>query len=198
MDRDSTLESDSENARPSGGGDPRRFALLAGFYRRNRDVFKHWLKFVGILGFLVAVSQLAANWLNYRLAASTAAASAFFLRILGAEGTANGVMLSAKPCNFEIIGECTAHYPMAIFIAAVLAFPCTLRRRLLGIALGIPTILMINQVRLVSLCYIRGWFPQMFETAHVLVWQSLIVFFTVLIWVVWATTLGRGDETRPT
>lgn len=198
MDRDPTEEGAPEQTPPSDLQDAGRFAKLAELYRHNRDIFKHWLKFVGILGFLVAVSQLAANWLEYRLAASTAAASAFILRLLGAEGRAHGVMLAATPCKFEIIGECTAHYPMAIFIAAVLAFPCKLSRRLLGIGLGIPTILLINQVRLVSLCYIRGWFPRIFETAHVLVWQSLIVFFTVLVWVVWATTLGRGDETRPT
>ena len=33
-----------------------------------------------------------------------------------------------------------------------------------------------------------------FETLHVLVWQSLIIFFTVMLWILWVSTLARGHE----
>ena len=33
-----------------------------------------------------------------------------------------------------------------------------------------------------------------FETIHVLVWQSLIIFFTVMLWILWVSTIARGHE----
>ena len=80
----------------------------------------------------------------------------------------------------------------AIFIAAVIAHPARWGRRLLGIGLGVPALVVINIVRLVSLCYVGALRPDLFDVAHELVWQSLMVFLTVVLWLVWAVTLGRS------
>ena len=50
----------------------------------------------------------------------------------------------------------------------------------------------LNQVRLVSLFFIGRWFPNAFHTAHVLVWQSLIIFFTIVIWLIWTSRVSRA------
>ena len=49
-------------------------------------------------------------------------------------------------------------------------------------------------MRVVSLVYIAHWFPDLFETAHVFVWQSLIIFLTVLLWLLWTVTLAGPRE----
>ena len=47
-----------------------------------------------------------------------------------------------------------------------------------------------------SLFYIREWWPESFDTAHMVVWQSLIVFFALLVWVVWAVELSGTRQYR--
>jgi archaeosortase B (VPXXXP-CTERM-specific) len=167
-----------------------------GFVRRHWGLFKNWLTFVIILGLFVAVDQRFYVWVNTVLVDWTAQVTAWTTRLMGLSGRATGRFLHTKICDFEIIGECTAYYPVAIFVAAVCAFPARWTRKLLGIALGVPAVLLINQVRLVSLCYVDHWIPQYFETIHVVVWQSLIVILTVVLWLIWATTLAGGGESR--
>ena len=56
---------------------------------------------------------------------------------------------------------------------------------------GIPILMVINQGRLISLCYLLQVFPDEFEMIHLVVWQSLIIFFTVFVWVLWVTLYAR-------
>ncbi len=162
-----------------------------GFLRRYGALFQHWALFLGFLGAMMALNEWKVEWVNHYFSVFTAQVMAWFLKVLGQHGHASGVHVSSAICNFRIIGECTAYYPLSIFVAAVLAFPCAWRRRILGVLLGVPVLLLINQVRLISLCYIYRPYAELFETIHIVVWQSLIIFFTVVLWIVWATTLGR-------
>ncbi len=161
------------------------------FLGRYGELFKHWALFLGTLGGLIAINEWKVEWVNYHFTAFTAQFMAWWMRVLGHYAQASGIHVSTDICKFRIIGECTAYYPMSIFVAAVLAFPAPWSRRLLGVLLGVPVMLLINQVRLVSLCYIYRPYRELFDTIHIVVWQSLIIFFTVVLWIIWATTLGR-------
>ena len=44
---------------------------------------------------------------------------------------------------------------------------------------------------------VAHWSPDVFDAFHMLFWQSLIVFFTVLVWVLWAVLCTRSHEPRP-
>ena len=68
------------------------------------------------------------------------------------------------------------------------------RARLLGLVAGFPILLLVNQVRLVSLCYIDRWYPRALETVHMLVWQSLIVLLTLLVFVACVAIAPRFDR----
>ena len=161
-----------------------------GFVRRHWPLIRHWLTFMIILGLFVAISEYYSDLTNRRFSEVTATWMTWSMKLLGVNAGAIGIHFTCSVCRFTIIGECTAYYPCAIFVSAVLAFPSPWPRRLLGVLLGVPVVLLINQVRLVSLCYIHRSFPDLFETLHIVVWQSLIVFLTVLLWIVWVVTLG--------
>ena len=128
--------------------------------------------------------------------ALTARLLAASLTLIGLEGRAEGTLVTSSIYSAEIIWECTGVTPILVFVAAVAAYPSVWHRKVYGVLLGVPALLVINQVRLVSLFYVGHWFPEFFDTAHLLVWQSLIIFFTVMVWVVWMVTLGRRDETQ--
>lgn len=161
-------------------------------WRRYGEIPKRWLIFASVVVFAAIVDERFNSLVHTHLAGVTAQVTAALLSLLGAAGRHDGTLVVSQHCVFRIIGECTAYYPCAIYTAAVLAYPCRLLQRVQGIVLGIPVLLLINQGRLLSLCYINSWSPKSFETVHLLVWQSLIIFFTVLLWIVWVSTLGRA------
>jgi archaeosortase B (VPXXXP-CTERM-specific) len=167
------------------------------FVKRNRSLLKHWLLFVVIMGFFVALDELFAIWINTKLTGWTAETNAWILDLLGLRGSAKGKWVWSTICYYEIIGECTAYYPCAIYVSAVMAFPTRMSRKLLGVGVGLPVLLAFNQLRLVSLCYIMHWIPEHFDMLHVLVWQSVIVVFTVVMWLVWATMVGDRRDPTP-
>ena len=166
------------------------------FLRRNWRLLKNWLLFGSILGAFVAADYIYFEFINTVLVDLTAALTAWSLTLFGLSARADGSHLWSSICSFEIIGECTAYYPVAIYVSAVGAFPTNLSRKLLGLALGVPAVLLTNQVRLVSLCYIHHWIPQYFDTLHIVVWQSLIIVLTVVIWLLWATMMAGDHESR--
>jgi archaeosortase B (VPXXXP-CTERM-specific) len=141
---------------------------------RNRPVLGYWLIFVVLLA-AFHVSLTVGERLWAVVDAATASLLAWSLSLFGLSARADGSLVMSSLCSVKIIRECTAVHPIAIFCAAVVAYPLSWRARLLGLAAGSPILLLVNQVRLVSLCYIDRWYPSALETAHMVVWQSLIV-----------------------
>ena len=162
---------------------------------RNRPMLRYWLTFVVLLGAFHASLTVGEPFWK-ALDAGTASLLAWCLTLFGHGASAHRDWVTSSLCSVTIVHECTAVHPIAIFTAAVIAYPLGWTARLLGIAVGIPALLIINQVRLVSLCYIDRWYPLSFESAHLLVWQSLIVLLTALLFVVWIFLATRSRE-RP-
>lgn len=124
----------------------------------------------------------------------TARLTAMSLSLLGASARAEGPSVQSSVLSFEVIGECTGIYPILIYASAVLAFPVRWRYKLAGLAAGIPCLVLVNLVRLTSLCYIGRWWPEKLDVAHIVVWQSLIIFFTILAWFVWVGVVVRHHD----
>ena len=149
-----------------------------------KSLLRYWLVFVVLLaGFHAALTVGDRFW--GALEAGTASWLAFSLSLLGRGGKAYHNVVTSSFAPVAIVRECTAVHPIAAYSAAVLAYPLSWRSRLVGLAVGVPALLVLNQVRLVSLCYIGLWYPLQLHTAHLLVWQSLIVVLTVVLFVVW-------------
>lgn len=144
-----------------------------------------------VLGSLVGVHQWKPALVNHHFSVFTAKLMTIALNLLGHDAFSKQLIVTCEICSFTIIGECTAFYPMSIYVASVLAYPSAWIRRAAGVLLGIPLLLAINQVRLVSLCYVVRSFPEHFDTIHIVVWQTLIIFLTLLVWIVWVATLAN-------
>lgn len=88
---------------------------------------------------------------------------------------------------FILVPECGAIEIMAIFVAAILAFPTLWRKRLIGLVAGIPIMYGVNIFRLTVLAIIgavdqsRVWF----NFAHEYLWQAVYIVFVVAVWLVW-------------
>lgn len=101
--------------------------------------------------------------------------------------------------SFILVPECGAIEIMAIFLAAVIAFPTTWRRRLIGVVAGTPIMYGVNIFRLTVLAIVgaldqskgRIWF----NFAHEYVWQAVYIVFVVAVWLVWVEYVVKGKRT---
>ena len=64
----------------------------------------------------------------------------------------------------------------------------------MGLAAGIVAVQALNIVRVISLFYLGQWNFDVFEWAHLYVWQALIMLDVLVVWMVWVRLLPRSDR----
>jgi exosortase H (IPTLxxWG-CTERM-specific) len=128
-----------------------------------------------------------------------AAISAWIVTVADPNVVATGKVLRSTTNDFAVSIEagCNGVEATIVLIAAVLAFPAPWKNRLVGLAAGIIAVQGLNIVRVISLFYLGQWNMQVFEWAHLYVWQALIMLDVLIVWLVWVRTLprtGAGTE----
>ncbi len=111
--------------------------------------------------------------------------SATLLSWLGEAATAKQFTVTGARFSLEVQRGCDAIEPSALYAAAVAAMPAPFRHKLLGLGLGVPTLLLTNLIRILSLYYTGAFFPDAFEVVHVDVWQPLFILLALTLWIVW-------------
>ncbi len=98
---------------------------------------------------------------------------------------------------FIVVAECGAIEVMAIFLAAVLAFPAGWRKKLIGLAGGLPLMYSVNIFRLSFLGVLGALDTEnkWFKFAHEYAWQAVYIVFVVAVWLAWVEYIVNG--TRP-
>ena len=116
------------------------------------------------------------------------------LNLLGTSTRVSGTILSSDGFAIDITAECTAVGPLVLFTGAVLAYPSGLRAKSIGIAAGLVALTLINLVRLISLFLLGLVYPQHLETAHLLVWQTAIILFAIMLWLFWVNRVASAGH----
>jgi exosortase H (IPTLxxWG-CTERM-specific) len=114
-----------------------------------------------------------------------AAASAAVLRFVGIPNQRDGTQLLFPTGGLQIISECSAIYIAILYIAGVIAFPTTWRARAWGLVIGVPSILLINVLRLVTLGAVVRYRYDLLPFFHEYLWQVLFVFVVAALYVGW-------------
>jgi exosortase H (IPTLxxWG-CTERM-specific) len=104
---------------------------------------------------------------------------------------ASGKILQSTANGFAVSIEagCNGIEAAIILIAAMLAFPAPWKHRLIGILVGLFAVQVLNIVRVISLFYLGQWNMNAFEWAHLYLWQALIMFDVLIVWLIWIRTL---------
>lgn len=126
-----------------------------------------------------------------------AQASARVIDIFGEGASATGTEVMSSRYSVNIKHGCDALAPSALFIAAVLAFPASIRSKIPGLIAGTLVLAVINLVRIISLFYTGIYFPKWFETMHVDVWQPAFILISLTLWVMWALRATRAAVSTP-
>lgn len=145
---------------------------------------------------------LVAAWIVYVLPATdavlapvnepTARLTAAMLYAVGLPVLSEGTVIShAGGFASEIGSGCTALIPALLLAAAVLGWPASRRARFIGVVGGTAWMVVLNQVRLVSLVWIGVHDPGFFGIAHDGLWPVLLLLAGVVYWAGWAKAARR-------
>ena len=126
-----------------------------------------------------------------QIAVWTAVSTSYALNTLGFSTTVTGTILSSNTFSVIIVAECTAIGPLILFMGAVSAYPSKLKSKAIGFLIGLLALTGINLIRIMSLFWIGLTFPQYLNVAHLLVWQSLIIIFAIVLWLLWVDRIAN-------
>ena len=153
--------------------------------------FRSWLILAASLGVALAIYYgfLASSLVDY-VAEWTAVGTSAGLNLLGTSTRVDGTILSSGTFAVDIVAECTAVGPLVLFIGAVAAYPSSLKAKSLGVLLGLVVLSLVNLVRIISLFLIGSAYPDYLEIAHLLVWQTAIILFAIILWLFWVERMA--------
>jgi len=169
--------SDQPSSRPSGPS-KQRFSPVVRFV-----IF--FLIGLAVVGALYAHVTASYHDSLIPLMKSTATISGFILSIFS-----NDVWYAGAQCAFrgflvEIIDECTGLLEMAIYLAAVLSFPTSLKKKGIGLLIGLPAIYLFNVLRITLLLVVGAYWPAAFNFMHLYFWQGTLIIMIGSVWVGW-------------
>lgn len=117
--------------------------------------------------------------------------SAFVLQTFDSDVQAQGIVLrdGATGAAVSIQPGCNGVEALICVVAAMVATPASWRYRIIGLGLDFVAIQALNLLRIISLFYLLQWNPVWFEWAHLYLWQVLIMFDGLVVYLFWLRLL---------
>lgn len=124
--------------------------------------------------------------------------SAFVIQRYDSDAYASGVVLGSHSTGFAVAIRpgCNGVEATLLLWAAMLAFPASWRSRFLGLTVGVLTIQILNQARIISLFYLGQWNQVAFDWAHLYLWPALIILDALVIFLVWVRMNTEPEAPR--
>ncbi len=116
------------------------------------------------------------------------------LRVLGFSNQVEGRTILTDRLSLEIVVECTGFYESLILIAAVLAYPSRLNRKLVGVVVFLILIFAVNLLRMIGLSLIGQYSMSLFNLVHLYVLRISSILIIVLLWVLWILKAEPGEK----
>ncbi|MCP4569727.1 MAG: exosortase H [FCB group bacterium] len=117
--------------------------------------------------------------------------------VLGLLGTDNisvsGTQVVAPGMGLNIAEGCNGIYALSIIIAGVMAFPARIKQKLIGLALAIAVIMILNYIRILTLWYFGIYSDFLFNTMHLYVWEFVIIALGAGVWYYWYDKFVKTD-----
>lgn len=139
---------------------------------------------------VVLYAVVALNQVNDRVIVPftevVARGAALLLRGVESGVGVTGTVMRSQQFALDVRNGCNGVEAVILLAAAILAFPATLRSRLLGLAVASVAIELLNLVRLSSLFWLGEHYRPVFDFFHVAVWQLLIILAAISIFILWS------------
>lgn len=119
------------------------------------------------------------------LLALDARATEAVLGLMGVRARSAGPRVLDGDTTMTISRGCDGLQVLAVFACAVVAFPATARSKLVGLAMGVSLLALLNCVRLAMLFGTLRRAPALFDVMHITVWPFAVIAACAGLWLVW-------------
>ena len=106
-----------------------------------------------------------------------------------------GRIISHTETGFAVSIEagCNGVEAAIVLIAAVLAYPAPIGKKVLAIGIGFLAIQVLNILRIISLFYIGQWNLDLFTWTHLYLWPVLIMLDVLVVFLIYLRHLARQE-----
>lgn len=168
--------------------------------RKLYDQYSVLVNFYVLLVYFLLMQFLLLRWesteqvLAKQLPIAIAYISAQFLTLIGYESVSMGSLVNiVGQFRFTIVYHCTGILGMIIFVSAVLAFPSTVKEKIVGILFGIPVLNIVNVVRVSLLGVVGIYSKEVFDFCHHYLLQGVFIAFVIVTWLIWRVKMVRSE-----
>lgn len=158
-----------------------------GFWQQKAPI----LRFVGLFffGIVLFYSLYFSDFFMHNVADSfnqfIGEIASFALNIFQQNtGVQNGI-ISSGDAAVNVKKGCDGLESIAFFTIGVLLVPFSWRSRLVGLAVGVSVLFLLNIFRIIILYFSQIYFPTLFDFLHIHGGFILFIFVTLLIWMRW-------------
>jgi exosortase H (IPTLxxWG-CTERM-specific) len=111
---------------------------------------------------------------------------------------AQGRVLRDPTTGFSVSNEagCNGVEAAIVLIAGIVAFPASVKNKVVAILAGFLFVQALNIVRIISLFYLGQWNYTVFEWFHLYLWPVLIMLDVLIVFAVYLQWLGK-QNTQP-
>lgn len=167
------------------------------FFTANQKVLRFLFLFAAIFGvcyFIFGITQGVRMGIIKPYTVLLAKAVAVIINLFGAAAIATDAVVQSPKFTLSIAMGCDGVEATCLFLAGVLAFPTSWRARLVGLAVGVPLIQLINVARLVGLYYAGIFLPSVIEEVHIYVAQAIVIFLSTAILIYWLERVAHQHK----
>ncbi len=117
--------------------------------------------------------------------------TAKILEIMGIFCICQGPIITIAGISLHVKFGCNGLEAVLIYAAAIISFPATWKKKLLGIIAGFIVIQIINIIRIVTLAYSCIYFKDLFEYIHIYIAEGIMIAVTLGMYIYW---IGYAKE----
>lgn len=128
------------------------------------------------------------------LTVAEARLSGAILNLLGQHNHVDDVILwSGTRSVIKVVPSCSGVDFLCFFCAAITVFPVPVSRRFAGMLIGVPILLALNLVRIMSLFVLGLRYPRVFDFAHEVLWAVILIITTIVLYINWMKWAGPAN-----
>jgi len=112
----------------------------------------------------------------------------------GIDAEVAGSSIHVNRRRLLVTPECSGVEAVGIFLAGVIGFPCGRRKTLIGVAIGLIGVGVLNVLRISVLIIIAAWWRDAFGPAHDALTHLFPLFAVLPLWLMWLLIAFRPDK----
>lgn len=162
---------------------------------KNKNKILAIIKFLGIYLGILVVYYIFISWDNNPIMDfyinSTSFLSGLFIKIFDSSVDTNNQIISGKSFNMILSFGCEGSEPLAVFFAGIMAYPSVIKYKLMGLGWGLPSLYILNILRIFLLYFIGNGVPQFFDFMHTTLFPIIFIVIALAFWMLWIKQVSK-------